>query len=104
MTWKETALLAALGVATIIGASSCQHPLPPPSPPAQTDAATPYGDGGATCSSACENILSLGCPDKPSRCVEACENVQASGVFAYAVACITRAQTCADVTACQEGN
>lgn len=104
MSWRGTALLAALGTALILAVSNCQHPLPPPAPPVQVDAAAPYGDGGATCSSACENILALGCPDKPSRCVEACENVQTSGVFAYDVACITRAQDCAAVAACQEGN
>lgn len=103
MTWKEAALLAALGTAVIVGASGCPKPLPPPSPPVAADAAAPYGDGGASCASACENILALGCPDKPTKCIEACENVQASGVFAYDVACITRARDCAAVTVCQEG-
>lgn len=102
MTWKEIALLAALGTATIVGASSCQHPLPLPNPPTSADGSAP-SDGGATCSSACENIFALGCADKPTKCIDACENVQASGVFAYDVGCMTAATTCAGVDACVKG-
>jgi len=93
-------IVAALVLATLaMAASSCQRPIPPPVPPTQVDAGAPM-DGEATCTTACENIFALGCPDKPSRCIEACENVQASGVFAYDVSCITRAKDCAAVSAC----
>lgn len=103
MTWKETALLALLGVAVILGASNCTRPIPPPVPPTAVDSGAPYTDAGASCVTACENIFALGCQDKPARCVAACENVEESGVFAYDVACMTRATSCAAVTACYDG-
>ena len=94
---------ALAAVMYVLAAAGCQHPLPPPAPPAQVDAASPYGDGGASCSSACENIFALGCQDKATKCVAACELVQASGVFTIDVGCITRALYCAAVDACQAG-
>ena len=96
-----TALLAGLGTALILALASCQHPLTPPVPPAHADAAAPAD--GATCTTACENIFSLGCVDKMPQCEPACRNVQESGVFTYDVGCMTRAQTCEQVSGCQSG-
>ena len=93
----EALALASIGTAIVFAlATGCAHvgPVPTPTPVAEVD-------GGFTCSTACENIFSLGCADKMPRCVPACENVAQSGVFSYDTACITRAQTCDQVTACQ---
>lgn len=86
-------VLAALIAFFASGCGTVKPPGPTPLPPAPVD------PSGATCETACARIEELGCGGGP-RCVPACENVQASGVFAYDVGCLTRAQDCAAVDAC----
>jgi hypothetical protein len=78
-------------------AGACVRPLPPPTP-IEPDPPP----GGPTCVTACENIFSLGCPDRSASCIPACENVQTSGVFTYDLACISTALDCAAVSTCMQ--
>ena len=86
-------ILIALLFAIFFALTGCGT-VKPPAPPPVVDPT------GATCTSACANMVHLGCPDAGPRCVPACENVQASGVFAYDVGCLARARDCAAVSAC----
>ena len=73
-------------------AVSCRTkpPVPPP---------------GATCLSACANLVRHDCPAgkptaKGASCKDVCENFQASGIARWNLECMSTAESCATIDAC----
>lgn len=88
-------ILICLVLAILAAAAGCGTVKPPHPEPV-------IDPTGATCDSACANLVHLGCPDAGPRCVPACQNVQASGVFSYDVGCLARAPDCSAASACYQ--
>lgn len=77
----------------LLALAACRPPKPPEPPP------------GATCLSACANLVRHDCPAakptaKGASCRDVCENFQSSGIAKLNLACMSTAEGCAAIDAC----
>jgi hypothetical protein len=76
-------------------APACRSPKPPVPPP-----------GGPTCADLCANLAKHGCEaavvtPEGATCIQVCQNIQESGVIRWNLECMSKAESCAAIDACE---